>query len=159
MSQVGKRNPIKLVITKDCIANIEKNREKWRSAPLAQSEKKFQSRIEKFQELIKNPQANRTELERMRSIAGQRMRKEIQRLVESDDFIIMAQTRQAYRDGGDYALVVPSEDPALDRYELAMYVKPDEGTRRISIDGIGEAYSTLLYAEGPDDEGNYEDLS
>ena len=115
--------------------------------------------MERFQSLLKNPTGNMTELEKMRHDAGKRLREQIQKLVESDDFLVMCTTRQAYRDGGDYAVRVYGEREEVSHYELAMYIKEDEGTRRVSTDGYGDAYMTILDKEGPDDEGNYEDLS
>ena len=131
------------------------NKKKWKSG---MGIERVPTRIEKFSVLSKDPSTNSKELEKMRQNAAVRLRREILKLVESDDFLIMAQTRQAYRDAGDYAVTVLSEDPSIHRYELAMYLKEAEGTRRVSTDGFGEAYGTYLYDNGPDDEGNYEDL-
>ena len=52
--------------------------------------------MERFQSLLKNPTGNMTELEKMRHDAGKRLREQIQKLVESDDFLVMCTTRQAY---------------------------------------------------------------
>ena len=114
--------------------------------------------MEKFELLLKNPTGNLTELENMRRDAGKRLREQILKLVESDDFLMMGNTRQAYRDGGDYGLRVYAEEEPVSYYELAMVLKEGEGTRRLSTDGFGDAYMTVLDKEGPDDEGNYEDL-
>lgn len=153
------KKPIKLVITKDCKANIEAKIGGWRSPVIERGE----SRMDRFQLLLKNPKGNMTELEKMRREAGQRLREKIKELGESDDFLMMANTRTAYRDGGDYALRVYSEnyqdkEEPISHYEFTVYLKGEEGTRRVSTDGIGEAYCTYLEKEGPDDEGNYEDL-
>ena len=157
MSQNG-RKPIRLVITKDCIANIKANREKWGSTPIAERGP-ILTRAEKFLELSKEPTKNKTELEKMRCYAAKRLRMEILRLTESDDFLIMTNTRQAYRDGGDYSMRVYPEPEVegVSYFDLAMIMK-EEATRRLSSDGFGDAYCTLLEQEGPDDEGNYEDL-
>lgn len=156
------RKPIKLIITKESISKIEANKERWRTQRIERMP--TMGRMENFELLLKNPTNNLTELERMRCDAGKRLRTQIQKLVESEDFRIMTKTRQAYRDGGDYGLRIYAPNPNLEKvpefslYELAMYHKEDEGTRRVSTDGIGEAYMTILDLEGPDDDGNYEDL-
>lgn len=154
--------PIKLVITKDCKANIAAKIHGWRSDKI----ERVETRMDRFQLLLQNPKGNLTELEKMRREAGQRLREKILTLGESDDFMMMANTREAHRDAGDYALCVfppgDDKDDPISNYEFAVYLKRKEGERgtfRISTDGIGNAYSTVLEEEGPDDlGGNYEDL-
>ena len=122
--------------------------------------------LEQFKYLARDPERNQSELEKMRLEASLRLREQIRSLVESDDYLIMSESRVKWRDGGDYSLrvydseVVDSETELVnDGYTELTKVRHGQVTRRVGSDGFGEAYGDVLWVDGLEMEGNYEDVA